>query len=88
MERVTLYAMAVNEENAAGGRVVTAPNDATTSTQTDYRTNNPLAMRRQPPRRCGGDAVQAVLGVSAPAGLRRPTTRLSFMADMGNAVVA
>jgi L-serine dehydratase len=25
MERVTLYALAVNEENAAGGRVVTAP---------------------------------------------------------------
>ena len=25
MEWVTLYALAVNEENAAGGRVVTAP---------------------------------------------------------------
>ena len=25
MHRVSLYAMAVNEENAAGGRVVTAP---------------------------------------------------------------
>ena len=29
MEWVTLYALAVNEENAAGGRVVTAPTNLT-----------------------------------------------------------
>ena len=27
MEWITLYALAVNEENAAGGRVVTAPDE-------------------------------------------------------------
>ena len=51
MDFVSVYAMAVNEENAAGGRVVTAPTNGAAGRHPGGAALLPRPLRRRDPRR-------------------------------------